>query len=165
MLLYKLPVQYMLSHKGVTRGWAQASQSKCCFRFLGWILAETCLKCTILVTNIQKSPSSGGFPSQALRNLQCWWPEVPWFGQIVVFEADYDEIELKNIVMTTFQWRHHHYVTKKRHQNNVKWSWSWFWPDRSWYWKNRWSWSCNLVVLLHHWIWCICSLISWEDSR
>jgi len=31
--------------------------------------------------------------------------------------------------------------------------WSWSWPDRSWSWswKNRWSWSCNLVVLLHHW--------------
>jgi len=25
------------------------------------------------------------------------------FGQIVVFEADYDEIELQNIVMTSFQ--------------------------------------------------------------
>jgi len=37
----------------------------------------------------------------------------------VIFEADYDEIELQNIVMTSFPWRHHHYVTKKRHQNNV----------------------------------------------
>jgi len=29
--------------------------------------------------------------------LQYWWPEVPWFGQIVVFQADYeyDEIELQ----------------------------------------------------------------------
>jgi len=35
------------------------------------------------------------------------------------FEADYDKIELQNIVMTSFQWRHHHYVTKKRHQNKV----------------------------------------------
>jgi len=47
----------------------------------------------------------------------------------VVFEADYDEIELQNIVMTSFQWHHHlqnivmtsfqwhhhHYVTEKRH--------------------------------------------------
>jgi len=33
----------------------------------------------------------------------------------VVFEADYDEIELQNIVMTSFQRHHHHYVTKKRH--------------------------------------------------
>jgi len=37
----------------------------------------------------------------------------------VVFEADYDKIELQNIVMTLFQCRHHHYVTEKRHQNNV----------------------------------------------
>jgi len=26
----------------------------------------------------------------------------------------------------------------------------WSWSDRSWSWKNRWS--CNLVVLLHHWL-------------
>jgi len=37
----------------------------------------------------------------------------------VVFEADYDEMELQNIVMTSFQWRHHRYVTESRHQNNV----------------------------------------------
>jgi len=37
----------------------------------------------------------------------------------VVFEADYNEMELQNIVMTSFQWRHHHYVTEKRHKNNV----------------------------------------------
>jgi len=28
---------------------------------------------------------------------------------------------------------------------------SWSWPRRSWSWKNKWSWFCNLVVLLHHW--------------
>jgi len=33
------------------------------------------------------------------------------------------------------------------------WSWSWSWPGRSWSWKNRWSWSCKLVVLLHQWYW------------
>jgi len=27
----------------------------------------------------------------------------------VVFEADYDKVELQNIVMTSFQWRHHHW--------------------------------------------------------
>jgi len=43
-----------------------------------------------------------------------WWPEVSWFGQTVVFEVDYDEIKLQHIVMTSFQWRHHHYVTEKR---------------------------------------------------
>jgi len=37
----------------------------------------------------------------------------------VVFEADNDEIELQNKVMTLFQWRHHYYVTEKLHQNNV----------------------------------------------
>jgi len=36
-------------------------QSKCCFKFLGWILAEIYLKCIILVTNFQNSPSAGGF--------------------------------------------------------------------------------------------------------
>jgi len=85
---------------------------------LNFSWAETCLKCTILVTNFQKSPSAGGFPPQAPLNLQYWWSEVPWFDQILVFEADYDKIELQNIV-TTFLWRHYHYVTEKRHQNNV----------------------------------------------
>jgi len=28
------------------------------------------------------------------------------------FEADYNEIKLQNIVMMSFQWHHHHYVTK-----------------------------------------------------
>jgi len=79
----------------------------------------TCLKCSILVTNFQKLPSAGGFPPPAPLNLQYWWPEVPWFGQIVVFEVDYDEIELQNMVMTSFQWRHHQYITEKRQQNNV----------------------------------------------
>jgi len=35
----------------------------------------------------------------------------------VVFEADYDEIELQNVVMTSFPWRHRHYVTKITSQN------------------------------------------------
>jgi len=30
--------------------------------------------------------------------------------QYWLIEADNDEIELQNIVMTSFQWRHHHYV-------------------------------------------------------
>jgi len=30
----------------------------------------------------------------------------------VVFEADYAEIELQNIAMTSFQWCHYHYITE-----------------------------------------------------
>jgi len=37
------------------------------------------------------------------------------FGQIVVFQAKYDEIELQKIAITSFQWRHHHYLTKNGH--------------------------------------------------
>jgi len=37
----------------------------------------------------------------------------------MIFEADYNEIELQNIAITLFQWRHRHYVIEKRHQNNV----------------------------------------------
>jgi len=55
-----------------------------------------------------------GFPPPAPLNLQYWKPEIPWFGQIVVFEADYEEIELQNTVMTSFQWRHHYSVTEKQ---------------------------------------------------
>jgi len=32
-----------------------------------------------------------------ILNLQYWWPEVRWFDQIVVFQADCDEIELQKI--------------------------------------------------------------------
>jgi len=35
-----------------------------------------------------------------------------------LFEADYNEIKLQNIIVTSFQLRHHHYVTEKRHQSN-----------------------------------------------
>jgi len=34
-----------------------------------------CLKCIILVTNFQKSPSAGGFPPPAPIYLQFWWAE------------------------------------------------------------------------------------------
>jgi len=37
----------------------------------------------------------------------------------MLFQADYDEIKLQNLVMTSFQWRYHHYIIVKRHQNNV----------------------------------------------
>jgi len=37
-------------------------------------------KCTILVTNFQKSPSAGGFPPQTSLHFQYWWLKVPWFG-------------------------------------------------------------------------------------
>jgi len=37
----------------------------------------------------------------------------------VVFQTDYDEIELKKSVMASFQWRYHYYVIEKRHQTNV----------------------------------------------
>jgi len=30
-------------------------------------------------------------------NLGIWWPEDAWFAQIVFFQTDYDEIELKKI--------------------------------------------------------------------
>jgi len=45
-----------------------------------------------LITNFQKLPSAGGFPPSAPINLQDWWPEIPWFGHKVVFEADYNKI-------------------------------------------------------------------------
>jgi len=30
----------------------------------------------------------------------------------VVFQAEYDEIEVQKIVMTSFQWHYRHYVTE-----------------------------------------------------
>jgi len=57
--------------KGLVQGRSQGArppQSKCCFRFLSWILAEMCLKYIILITNFQKSPRP--------LNLQFWWAKV-----------------------------------------------------------------------------------------
>jgi len=41
--------------------------------------------------------------SEIILNLRFWWFEVMWFGQIVIFETDYEKIELKKTVMTSFQ--------------------------------------------------------------
>jgi len=57
----------------------------------------------ILVKNFQKLPSAGGSPSPSTLNLRFWWPKVAWFDQIGVFQIDYDETELKNWVMASFQ--------------------------------------------------------------
>jgi len=79
-------------------------QSKCYFKFLGWILVEICLKCIILVTNFQKSPSAGGSSPPAPLNLRfdMMWPEVTWCGQVLFFKADYNKIERQ----TNQLWRH-----------------------------------------------------------
>jgi len=45
-------------------------------------------------TNFQKSLSAGGSPPQRQLYLRFGWSEVAWFGQIVFFQTDYDEIKL-----------------------------------------------------------------------
>jgi len=67
-------------------------------------LADTCLKCIVLVTNFQKSPSAGGSPSPALP-----------FVQIMVFQADYDKTDLQEVSCDVIS------VTSSllRSQNNV----------------------------------------------
>jgi len=44
----------------------------------------------------------GLFAPQRPLNLQFWWSEVPWFGLIVVIQADYDEIEVQKIIKSSF---------------------------------------------------------------
>jgi len=75
-----------------------------------------------LVTNFQKSPSVGGSLPPAFLYYQYWWPEVTWFGQSVIFQADFDEIELKKnsydaISVTSSPLRHQNDVTKITSQN------------------------------------------------
>jgi len=65
---------------------------------------------------------------------------------MVVFEADYDEIKLQNIVMTSFQWCHHHRITEKRHQNNVIKIFPIWVPLMKNFWLRQWSWVNNLMV-------------------
>jgi len=89
--------------------------SKCCFRFLGWILAEICLKCIVLVTNFQKSPSAGGSPPPVPLNLPycllVTWSKVIWpncgFSSWL-----WRNRTSKKSVMMSFLWRHRHYVSQ-----------------------------------------------------
>jgi len=65
-----------------------------------------------------------GYPTPVTLKLRFWWSEVTWCGQIVFFQADYDEIELQKnihdvILVTSSPLRHRKNVTEKRHQNNV----------------------------------------------
>jgi len=66
----------------------------------------------------------------------------------VVFEVDYDEIELQDIVMTSspFRWRHHHYITEKRHQNNITKCFPIWTPPNQNFWLHQWFWVNNLIV-------------------
>jgi len=50
------------------------------------------------------------FPTAPL-NLQYWWPAVPWFNKIMVFQV-MAKSNLKKLVVTLFQWRHRYYVTQ-----------------------------------------------------
>jgi len=79
-------------------------------------------KIIILVTNFQKSPSAGGSPPPAPINLRFWWPEVTWFGKIVVCQANYNKSELKKIscdviFVTSSPLSHRNIVTKVTSQN------------------------------------------------
>jgi len=49
-----------------------------------------------------KSTKRWGFPLPSPLELQLWWPEFAWFGQIVFFWTDYVKIKFfKNQL-----WRH-----------------------------------------------------------
>jgi len=87
--------------KGVAKG-----PSKCCLellrttneqvsRLLGWISAEICLKCIILVTIFKNSPSA--LRLQRPLTFDFGDLKLHEFGQIVFFETDCDEIKLLKI--------------------------------------------------------------------
>jgi len=59
--------------------------------------------------------------SQRLTTFLYWWSEVAWFGQIVVFQTDYGEIELLNISVTSSQLCHRKTSPKKRPKNFPFW--------------------------------------------
>jgi len=65
---------------------------------------------------------------------------------MMVFEADYNKIKLQYIVMTSFHWRHHHDVTKKRHQNKVTKFFPIWPPPNQNFWLRQWFWVNNLMV-------------------
>jgi len=73
---------------------------------------------------------------------------VTWFDQIVVFQTNFDEIELQKIVMTSFQWRHHPYVTKIRHQRYDTIFFSIFAPYNQNFWLRQYSCACETIFTL-----------------
>jgi len=69
----------------------------------------------------------GGSPPPAPLSLQYWCPEVRWFDQIVIFQADCDEIELQKIsydviFATSSLLRQSNDVTKITSQNFLFWT-------------------------------------------
>jgi len=62
---------------------------------------------------VLKIANARGSPPQMPLNVQYWWPEVPWFGQIVLFRA-YDEIKTSKKL-----WRHFSNVITIKSPKNV----------------------------------------------
>jgi len=86
--------------KGVARGdqGARAFQSKCCFRFLGWILAEICI---ILVTNFQKLPSAGSYRPQRRLIFNISDPKLGDLTKLCFFQRIVTKSNFKKSVMTS----------------------------------------------------------------
>jgi len=57
-------------------------------------------------------------PSALKSSILVTWSSVIW-PNCGFSSWYYNEIELQKIVMTPFQWLHHHYVTEKRYQDYV----------------------------------------------
>jgi len=57
--------------------------------------------CFILETNTSKIAKCWGREPPVPLNLRRWWPEVVWFGQIVVFKLIMTKLNLNNQL-----WRH-----------------------------------------------------------
>jgi len=63
----------------------------------------------MLVTNFQKSPSF----------LRFRWSEVAWFGQIVFFQTNYDEVKFEKTIYDVISVTSSLLRLRKRHQTNV----------------------------------------------
>jgi len=73
-----------------------------------------------------------GVPPPAPLNLQYWWPEVPWFGQIVVFEAQISKYSYDVITITSPKQRHKNFPVSA--------------PPNQKFWLRQWFWFNNLIV-------------------
>jgi len=89
-----------------------------------------------------------GSPPPTSLNLQCWWPEVPWFGKIVFFLADYGEIALQKsydvISVPLSSLRYRKTTPKQRHN---------FFP--TWALPIKISVSVNEITVLQHYTNCV----------
>jgi len=79
------------------QGRSQGSPQQMLFKVFGLNFSWDMPKMHYFSNNFSKIAKRWGLTAPVSLNPQYWWPEVRWFDQIVVFQADGVKIELPKI--------------------------------------------------------------------